>query len=610
MNWTEGSLARHSRGRQRNALIARQKQHFAKARSNLLGERAKQGPIKISFLVSESSPESPPHVPLSRRHLDEPPSLLTLNKREPRLEYSTCLRDNNHEVVPTNFDRRKRLLEKSDWAGLGLQKPLDISFPGQVYATRRWTRVAHAPERAPNGHTKHAVARGEERHEHLKRSSMRIRVGSQEVRPSIATSSQLSIERRTLEPRRQVHMSQCDLISENGQYMHSPERQRHGYTSVSSDDTSRALPTLLGGPKTPVNVICSSSVIYEPTPRRHSDFQVLQWSPSGSEDRRSMQVEIGRPVRPVPHSQEPEQQGWKDWILAGDISSHPPDSPLTIMDAVETYTEHSKSSALTLPSHLQPRLPSLQLSSEADPEPEQGPSGHNGTEMIIGSHGALQDNRCAPEKHGLLPSNRQCISLKKLDSPDDLNNIWMKFAFGDEKNSEELLMDAFKEAVHQAAVELRPSDTSGSTDEYTEDTVMCRADVSSLCHGSEYDATSHEPSSDSNMATKGTTGSETAFSNIATIGSTDEPPRNSTRFIIPKAFIGKYAKTNNASVVRPFMADMPRGGRKGKGKRRKMAADGRPDIRNLPNFNGDPIEEIEDDYCHFESECRDPPTFT
>ena len=34
---------------------------------------------------------------------------------------------------------------------------------------------------------------------------------------------------------------------------------------------------------------------------------------------------------------------------------------------------------------------------------------------------------------------------------------------------------------------------------------------------------------------------------------------------------------------------------KGKGKRRKMAADGRPEIRNLPNFYGDPIEDIEDD---------------
>ncbi|TRX95162.1 hypothetical protein FHL15_003854 [Xylaria flabelliformis] len=595
MNWTEGSLARHSRGRQRNALLARQKQHFAKARNNLLNERAKQRPIKISFLASESSTESPSRVPVSRRPLDEPSSPLTLTKRESRQEFPTCLRDGNHEVLPTNLDRRKRLLEKSDWAGLGLQKPLDISFPGQVYATKRWTRVARAPERALNGTTKHAAAHGDERHERLKRSSIRIQIGSQEVRPSIAASSQSSIERRTLEPKQQSSMSPRDRMSETVRYVDSPGRQRHGYTNISSDCTSRASLALLGGPETPVNVIYSSSVIYEPAPRRHSDFQVLQWSPSGSEDRGSMQVEIGRRVRPVSHSQESEQQRWKDWILAGDNSNHPSDSPLTIMDAVETYTEGSGSSSLTLPSHLQPRLPSLHLSSEADPKPEHGPSGHEDTGVIIGSHGNPQDSRCLREKHSLLSSNRQCTPLKKRDDTDDLNNIWMKFAFGDDDDSEELVMGAFKEAAHQAAAELRPSDTSGSTEEYTESTAMCRGEVSSLGRESECDTIFNESSSDSNMATKGTTGSETALSNMATIGSKDEPPRNSTRFTVPKAFIGKYAKADTTSVVQPSVAGMPRSGKKGKGKRRKMAADGRPEIRNLPNFYGDPIEDIEDD---------------
>ncbi|KAI0543678.1 hypothetical protein F4679DRAFT_90685 [Xylaria curta] len=595
MNWTEGSLARHSRGRQRNALVARQKQHFAKARSNLLNGCAKQGPIKISFLPSEPSSESPHHIPVSRSPLDEPSSPLTLIKRESRPEHPTCLRDGNHEALPTNLDRRKRLLEKSDWAGLGLQKPLDISFPGQVYATKRWTRVAHAPDRAPNGPTRYAAAYGDGRHERLKRSSIRIQIGSQEVRPSIAASSQSSIERRGLELRRQAYVPRRDRIPETVRYVDSPGRQRHRYTNISSDDTSRVPPTLSGGPETPVNVIYSSSVIYEPAPRRHSDFQVLQWSPSGSEDRGSMQVEIGRPVRPVSSSQESEQQRWKDWILPGNNSNRPPDSPLTILDAVETYGERSGSSTLTLPSHLQPRLPSLHLSSEDDPRLEHDLPRRGDTEVIVGSHGHLQENQCLQKKHNVLSSNGQRTPLKKLDDPDDLNNIWMKFAVGDEDDSEELLMGAFKEAAHQAAVELRPSDTSGSTDEYTENTATCRAEVSSMGHGSECDTTFHESSSDSNMATKGTTGSETALSSMATIGSIDEPPRNSTRFIVPKAFIGKYAKTDTASVVRPTVAGMPRGGKKGKGRRRKMAADGRPEIRNLPNFYGDPIEDIEDD---------------
>ncbi|RYC66152.1 hypothetical protein CHU98_g58 [Xylaria longipes] len=557
--------------------------------------RAKPGPIKISFLASESSSKSPSQVPLPRSHRDGPSPPLTVNEREPRLEYPTYLRDDNHEVLPTNLDRRKRLLEKSDWAGLGLQKPLEISFPGQVYATRRWMRVARPPERTPNEPKRHAAALGEERHERLKRSSMRIQIGSQEVRPSIATSSHLSTKRCTLEPKQQARMSRHDLISENSQSMHSCERQRYGYMSIASDDTPRASPTILGGPETPVNVVYSSSVIYEPAPRRHSDFQVLQWSPSGSEDRGSMQVEIGRPVRPVPPSQESEQQRWKDWVLSEDISIDPSDSPLSIMDTVEIHTEQSRSSVLTLPSHLQPRLPSLHLSSEADLAPGYDPSGYNSYEGITRSHGTPQDNWSPPEKHDLLPSTRQCTPLKKPDAPDDLNNIWMKFAFGEEDNDEELLMDAFKEAAHQAAVELRPSDTSDSADEHTENTATCRHELPSIGQWSDYDATSHEPSSESHVATKGTMGSETASSNIATVGSEYEPPRNSTRFIMPKSFTGKHVNTDKASIARSFVADIPRGGKKGRGKRRKMAADGRPDIRNLPDFDGDPIEEIEDD---------------
>ncbi|KAH8165671.1 hypothetical protein CIB48_g2588 [Xylaria polymorpha] len=594
MNWTEGSLARHSRGGQRNALIARQKQHFAKARNNLLSGRAKQGPVKISFLASESSSESPRQVPSRQSHRDRPSTPLELIKEEPRLEYPTRLRDDNHEISPTNLDRRKRLLEKPDWAGLELQKPLDISFPGQVYAERRWTRVSRPPERTPNEPKKRAAARGEKRYERLTRSHMRIQVGSQEVRPSIATGSQLSAKRYTLEPepKRQARMRRRDLVSENGPYVDSAERQRYGYTSIASDDDARASPSKLDCPDTPINVVYSSSIIHEPAPRRKSDFQVLQWSPLGSDDRGSMQVEIGQPVQLVPPSQESEQHRWKDWVLAGYTSNHLSNSPLAIMDSIEIYTEQSRSSALTLPSHLQPRLPSLHLSSEGSMEPRHDSPAYVSTEKITRNYGTPRDGWCLPQK---LPSNRQCTPVKKLDGPDNLNNIWMEFAFGDGDNSEELLTDAFKEAAHQAAVELRPSDSSGSADDCTENTVTCRTELSSIGHWSECDATSHESSSESHLATKGTTGSEIASSNIATIGSTKKSPRDSIRFVIPKAFTGKNATTDKASIARPFVGEIPRGGRKGRGKRRKIAADGRLNIRNLPDFEGDPIEDIEDD---------------
>ncbi|KAI0445390.1 hypothetical protein F4803DRAFT_171340 [Xylaria telfairii] len=603
MNWTEGSLARHSRGRQRNALIARQKQHFAKVRNNLLSGRVKQGPVKISFLPSESSSESPNQAPSDRNNCDGPSPPLELIKEEPTLDYPTRLHDDSHEISPTILDRRRRLLEKPDWAGLELQKPLDISFPGQVYAERRWARVSRPPERTPNELKKHAAAHGENRYERLTGSHMRIRIGSQEVRSSIATGSQLSTKRYTLEPepKRQARLRRRDLVSECSPYVDSAERQRHGYTSIVSNNDSRASLSRLNCPETPINVVYSSSVIHEPAPRRMDNFQVLQWSPSGSDDRGSMQVEIGQPVQSVPHSQESEQQRWKDWVLAGPTPNHPSNSPLTIMDNTEIYTKQSRSSVLSLPSHLQRRLPSLHLSSEADIGTGHDSPEYVSTEKITRNRGTPGDDWCLPEEDDLLPSNRQCTPVKKPDDPDgpddpdNLNNIWMKFACGDGYDSEELLMDAFKDAAHQAAVELRPSDTCSSAGGYTENTAACRTELSSIGHWSECDATSHESSSESHLATKGTTGSDIAYSNIATVGSTKESPRDSTRFVMPKAFIGKYATTDKASIARPFVVKIPGGGRKARGNRRKIAADGRPDIRNLPNFEGDPIEEMEDE---------------
>ncbi|KAJ2993153.1 hypothetical protein NUW58_g1933 [Xylaria curta] len=580
MNWTEGSLVRHSRGRQRNALIARQKQHFAKTRSNLLSGRAKQGPRQNII------PSIPIAIEIATRGLGR--------------NHPTDTRDDHCEVSPANLDRRKRLLEKSDWAGLGLQKPLDITFPGQVYATKRWARVARPPERALAEPSDYATAGGEERRKRLKRSSMRIQIGSQKIRPSIATASQPSTKGYILEPERSPPGSQDSPAPAIGQWMNKSERGGRRYTCIASEDILQASLTPLGGPETPVNVVYSSSVIHEPAPRRNGNFQILQWSPSSSEDRGSMQVEVGRPVRPVPPSQESEQQKWRDWVLTEDDSNLPSHSPLVEIGTSGVRTEDSESSDLTLPSYLQPRLPSLHLSSETEPAPGQSTPGYTiTTGGATGIHDYPEDNKCPREHNDIQPSNRKRTPQKKLSDPDNLNSIWMKFALGDEEDSEELLMDAIEEAAHQAAVELRPSDTSSSVDRCTGNAATCGTESSSMDDRYEYDMISNDSSLEGRMATKATIASETASSNIAIVGSTGRPSRDPTRFVMPKAFIGKHVKTDRASTARAFPMNVQRGvargGKKGRGGRRKIATDGRTDIRNLPDFYGDPIEEIEDD---------------
>ncbi|KAI3333277.1 hypothetical protein F4824DRAFT_472889 [Ustulina deusta] len=596
MNWTEGSLARHSRGRQRNALIAQQKQHFAKVRSGLLNERTKSGPVFISFLPSKLTSESPHQITVPRNYDDKlSTSPFPSRNQSPQREHPTYTRNDDHEDVLANLDRRQRLLEKSDWAGLKLQEPLDISFPGQVYATKRWARAPCPQERAPGEPRKHATAHIEERYKRLKRSSMRIRIGCQEIQPSIVTGSQPSARQYTLDPERSTHRSQhkSRLVDS----MHCSERGMDEYRGIASDNSSRRLPTLSGGARSPVNIVYSSPAIYEPVPRRDFYSQTQQWLSPSSEDRESMQVEIERAVRPVPPSQESEQQRWKDWILCEESSNV---SSVIAMATSEIDAPGSGSSVITLPSHLQPRLPSLRLSSEPDLAPKHSSPEHSVEHNSIGSvnisHGASQDGRCPPENYNPLPLNQQRIPPKEIEIPDDLNDIWRKFAYGDDEDSEELLRDTFKEAAHRAAVELRPSDTSCRTDEYTEITAASGTELSPRDHQYKHNHISLETSSESHIAMKGTTGSQTVLSTIATVGSSDEPPYNPTPLVFPKAFVGKYANADHTPLARSFNENVSKGGKKGRRKRRrKMATDGRTDIRSLPDFDGDPIEEIEED---------------
>ncbi|KAI1439215.1 hypothetical protein GGR50DRAFT_8177 [Xylaria sp. CBS 124048] len=595
MNWTEGNLARHSRGKQRNALIARQKQHFAKVRHNLLS-----GPsITTSpFPGPASASESPRRGLSARKRHDRSATPLQSSKPDANWRYPTRPPDDKNADLPTNLDRRKRLLRTSDWAGLGLQKPLDISFPGQIYAAKRWARVARTPERVSRETSKHVPGQ-RERPGHLKRSAMRIHIGGHEIQPSVITGSLPSARRYTSSLARSAHRSQPrpSASASNQHEGPAPGRQEHEHRNVTTNDIPPATSTPLGKIEAPVNVVYSSSVIHEPTPRRNGDFRVLQWTPSNSEDGGSMQVEVEQPTALVPASQESEQQRWEDWALCDSSSNLLSNTPLKVMGALDSNAEDSASSVLTLPSHLQIQLPILQLKNAARSSPRHSSSELVNAEEIFRKHNrSSEDNVSSSESiESLAPAGKHTIEKKSIpEDEDDLNDIWMKFACGDDENSDELLANAFKAAASQAAVELRPSDTSSSVNERTETSTTCGAAACSTDRRYKEDVVSIMPS-ESRVAVQGTTASETASSTFATVGSSDEPPRSAMRFVIPKAFVGKYVNTERAERPPSFIANIPKNG-KGKGKRkRKVAMDGRTDIRNLPDFDGDPIEEIEDD---------------
>ncbi|KAM7199203.1 hypothetical protein V8F20_005805 [Naviculisporaceae sp. PSN 640] len=80
-----------------------------------------------------------------------------------------------------------------------------------------------------------------------------------------------------------------------------------------------------------------------------------------------------------------------------------------------------------------------------------------------------------------------------------------------------------------------------------------------------------------------------------------EPPRsevttarqsNPFRFAPPKSFVGSLS---SSQLRRPAPAPKVTLTQKKRGRPKKRASDGRADIRALPNYSGDPIEDIEDD---------------
>ncbi|KAI1370778.1 hypothetical protein F4677DRAFT_343419 [Hypoxylon crocopeplum] len=586
MNWTEGNLARHSRGRQRNELLTRQKQHFAKVRNNLLRGGVKQSPISISFIGTQHSQAS------GRRDGSGGPSSrpqsspLLVEKRKRSQDVRGDL-----EGQSSIREKRKRLLDKADWVGLDLQQPIDITFPGQLQASTgsRWSRVDRPRIHAVRKRREIAdTPQLEATQVHSPR--LKVQVGSQEIHPSMSTTSQPMTRRYSLAPRPLVTSS---LTRSNPISSPEPSHARHLYVPSGSSQTSQIpeaewykraterkdfhlkAPMKPPIPEEPSHVAYSSSVIHEPAPLRANDFLVLQWSPSGSEDRGSMQVEIERPVRPVPQSQEADQEIWKNWVVSSS------DTWSIEVSATPQATASSISSKV-LPSHLQTRLPSYDVSSEPA--------------MSINYQFSELSTNDQPSETAIHQGNHQLSeqrsdhAIKQVQPADD-NEAWMKFAF--DGDSDEIEAKGFAEAAQQAAAELHPSDVSTSGVDMAETTATYGTDSLATDVREQNKDCPPETSSESHMATHGTVASESTSSNVATAGSTAVAESESRfRFAQPRTFVGKLA--DSTAIARgPSLLSRP--GKKGRGRQGKRIVDGRTDIRRLPDFDGDPIEEFGED---------------
>lgn len=205
MNWTEGNLARHSRGGRCKELLQRQKQHFAKVRSGYFNYQ-KDSPKSIRDEIRSPTDHRGRHG-----QRPEPLVLNEAGRGQKRTRASeTQFRDPpgvtteaEHSLNLTSFDllpvhvqgsaaKRQRLLNIQDWTGLELQKSAHLQSSQRKQNSRSppQSRKEYRRQR-PQVPMRHILG---ERYDALvkgkrlpvgtppKPDSIRIRIGSQDMR--------------------------------------------------------------------------------------------------------------------------------------------------------------------------------------------------------------------------------------------------------------------------------------------------------------------------------------------------------------------------------------------------------------------------------------------
>ncbi|KAK7965115.1 hypothetical protein PG988_010119 [Apiospora saccharicola] len=715
MNWTEGNLARHSRGKTaKNEVLKRQKQHFAKARSRLLNGEPRQSPITISFLNSPiarqpaehasppehdgpSSPEDQRHYPSSqssssirsgqqplhdRAEAHHPHDPFTSNPEIIRNESSRKQpAKRKAETTPEKASREKRrkLLDKSDWAGLAMQQPLDLTFPGQMRMGRVWSNTYPA-DRGKTGKSRHFVRErpvnrgGPVRYKNgdleLQPTIQRIRVqvGSQDTYISNG-SSPLSIRLRRAGSDRGNSTDISTLISESSlrsschddwprQCRKSPsrsveehpkERRSHIHRSTRELRRSReAASSSHRSYESSAAYIAYASLTPErPTPLRDAQ-KILDWSPSVSLDSGSLEVEVRRPTSRPDAMDIAENEKWKTLV---DSSDHliPLTRGSSLLNSPRMFPAISPGISERM---IHNDNPDIEPTWSAHMQVGERPSYES--RYTIAANAMTSVGNIGTPAAQVSKLQNAPLGIRKPKDPEVQNDMeenmtWMKFALG--SDSDEFERCALQEAARLAAREIRPSkspeevpstETSSKyfrsiprragSPEVSADAFLASSDdvastavtntsriatlgsthsspstanqpiETSISCNSMYDTTPDEyPSLESATSAMPTTISdvETTKATMATSedSETSKGPPQRYRFTAPQAFVGKHAhkeKLRRMQMPPPEIPDITRRNKR-KGRPKKKALDGRMSIRELSNFDGDPIEDIEDD---------------
>jgi hypothetical protein len=379
MNWTEGSLARYSKGRPRTGDEAKQKEHFAKAR---MQTKTRRSPVSISFLPfpslsgTNNSRCGPPAITaLDSKHRSRSRSS-TRSSRHRLLKHTGLHKETGHTtghfpasqtpggqsskrtapkgLVSSSGDdeialleaKRMKLLLKPDWTGVTFQKPMDLQDGRklqQIGAKRSFfeprSSVANVPVRHSGSQSNEIHVRiGSRDIFHVARSSPgNIKVqGSSPVSrfenpPDVASISSAFVTYqsplrevyRHRSPRRhRIESNSINGLSERYRsFCKTPTNFRHtklNRTQQRHVPTSTAKPYLEQYSE-------GQPEFHEPKPRRAHLSSLLQCRSWDYEVSDSVAVQVERSPPPMPASVAQYDREWMNFVapsLAPTGSAH------------------------------------------------------------------------------------------------------------------------------------------------------------------------------------------------------------------------------------------------------------------------------------------------
>ncbi|ROW08163.1 hypothetical protein VPNG_06925 [Cytospora leucostoma] len=592
MNWTEGTLNRHSRGRKGKETILRQKQYFAKARSGLLNANVQKSPPSISFLAHPSLSS-----PLTRFTSGRPTSS-SPKRRSDALESSRYFSGLQSKLPsPATFQRQqteeealrqkqRKLLLKGDWVGTDIQKPIDMRFSKQQASTSNaWgARLArHESSRARLRQllgVKHEDGRSKAHQSGLKSSNpnsfgkIRIRVGSRER--TLGTSSNTGRSHRGQAP--SSHGSH-----EAGLNNHRGAWRTQDNVSIPGSGTRTHQSSIDSGQRH-----FTSPLLFHPVPNRPAKLQLLCSHSVDSDNADSTVAQIGIQSPLISSAQLEENEAWRAFVTG-------PAGNKTTTDPSDFGGEKVMFETLVSPGLSQ--LGQTKLNTDYREEPTHA--------LMLGIDEMNEEMGNGSLVHTLGESKMpldgcQIDSAQEVLSPEAMNMaaaqvFGVPHASGQETQGPSPMKSQSSDEVSLLIIPSSPS-LSSSPEKSSESTVKTDQ---ATAGSSDASLLTQTDLVDGQMTPTVTETSTTETDNLPL---TTQPykvekrsqPDEGFMFAPPKLFVGK--RLGHVDEQRQIALSNAQIRGRGQPRRRSTrTSDGRANIRKLPNYGSDPIEEFEED---------------